>query len=179
MRALFATVAAALALNSAPAMSGPIETASEAVTYLFDNEIVPETETTRIYELAESIRPGIHRWRFTFLSDSELIAVKINTDRETEVLAKFENSPLFSESFVDRLPEPRRSPSGQKVIEQARALVQSAHPNAIIEPGHISLYKICLPPSGGKASRHENGCCLLYTSPSPRDRQKSRMPSSA
>ena len=23
------------------------------------------------------------------------------------------------------------------------------------------------------------GCCLLYTSPSPRDRQKSRMPSSA
>ena len=24
-----------------------------------------------------------------------------------------------------------------------------------------------------------NGCCLLYTSPSPRDRQKSRMPSSA
>ena len=25
----------------------------------------------------------------------------------------------------------------------------------------------------------EAGCCLLYTSPSPRDRQKSRMPSSA
>ena len=25
----------------------------------------------------------------------------------------------------------------------------------------------------------ENGDCLLYTSPSPRDRQKSRMPSSA
>ena len=24
-----------------------------------------------------------------------------------------------------------------------------------------------------------SGCCLLYTSPSPRDRQKSRMPSSA
>ena len=25
----------------------------------------------------------------------------------------------------------------------------------------------------------EDACCLLYTSPSPRDRQKSRMPSSA
>ena len=25
----------------------------------------------------------------------------------------------------------------------------------------------------------QNWCCLLYTSPSPRDRQKSRMPSSA
>ena len=32
------------------------------------------------------------------------------------------------------------------------------------------------------AQRHGDevsGCCLLYTSPSPRDRQKSRMPSSA
>ena len=26
---------------------------------------------------------------------------------------------------------------------------------------------------------HDNSTCLLYTSPSPRDRQKSRMPSSA
>ena len=29
------------------------------------------------------------------------------------------------------------------------------------------------------ASSEEAKCCLLYTSPSPRDRQKSRMPSSA
>ena len=28
-------------------------------------------------------------------------------------------------------------------------------------------------------SNHYSGTCLLYTSPSPRDRQKSRMPSSA
>ena len=28
-------------------------------------------------------------------------------------------------------------------------------------------------------SAHAADCCLLYTSPSPRDRQKSRMPSSA
>ena len=30
-----------------------------------------------------------------------------------------------------------------------------------------------------KDSRHNGKTCLLYTSPSPRDRQKSRMPSSA
>ena len=29
------------------------------------------------------------------------------------------------------------------------------------------------------AYNDQNGNCLLYTSPSPRDRQKSRMPSSA
>ena len=28
-------------------------------------------------------------------------------------------------------------------------------------------------------TRAQDICCLLYTSPSPRDRQKSRMPSSA
>ena len=32
---------------------------------------------------------------------------------------------------------------------------------------------------GGTSVTVENDCCLLYTSPSPRDRQKSRMPSSA
>src|SRR5665213_4317196 len=33
---------------------------------------------------------------------------------------------------------------------------------------------------GGREEDHDQGqACLLYTSPSPRDRQKSRMPSSA
>ena len=31
----------------------------------------------------------------------------------------------------------------------------------------------------GVVDRDQNKICLLYTSPSPRDRQKSRMPSSA
>ena len=35
--------------------------------------------------------------------------------------------------------------------------------------GHIDVAKLLL----------QNGACLLYTSPSPRDRQKTRMPSSA
>ena len=41
----------------------------------------------------------------------------------------------------------------------------------------IFLYAITNPNHG--KSRAYNGTCLLYTSPSPRDRQKSRMPSSA
>ena len=39
------------------------------------------------------------------------------------------------------------------------------------------IYPTGLPISGGVAIRSDS--CLLYTSPSPRDRQKSRMPSSA
>ena len=34
-------------------------------------------------------------------------------------------------------------------------------------------------PSAGSVTLNGNNICLLYTSPSPRDRQKSRMPSSA
>ena len=34
-------------------------------------------------------------------------------------------------------------------------------------------------PSASSGSRASTKACLLYTSPSPRDRQKSRMPSSA
>ena len=34
-------------------------------------------------------------------------------------------------------------------------------------------------PAGDKFRQFNCKCCLLYTSPSPRDRQKSRMPSSA
>ena len=33
--------------------------------------------------------------------------------------------------------------------------------------------------NGSNGTNGTNGTCLLYTSPSPRDRQKSRMPSSA
>ena len=35
------------------------------------------------------------------------------------------------------------------------------------------------PTGGGENTDDSDGTCLLYTSPSPRDRQKSRMPSSA
>ena len=47
-----------------------------------------------------------------------------------------------------------------------------------IHPG--TIYALVGPPGSGKTTLLEilSGC-LLYTSPSPRDRQKSRMPSSA
>ena len=40
------------------------------------------------------------------------------------------------------------------------------------------FYSTLLVPPGAEGGIHSR-CCLLYTSPSPRDRQKSRMPSSA
>ena len=44
-------------------------------------------------------------------------------------------------------------------------------------------FSICIPPPNVTGSLHMghalNNTCLLYTSPSPRDRTRSRMPSSA
>ena len=54
-------------------------------------------------------------------------------------------------------------------------------------PGKLPLYRVSVALYTGEAAsavdtikkRAKQRCCLLYTSPSPRDRQKSRMPSSA
>ena len=44
---------------------------------------------------------------------------------------------------------------------------------------HPTYKKIVSRTTRYKAHDPENTCCLLYTSPSPRDRTRSRMPSSA
>ena len=46
-------------------------------------------------------------------------------------------------------------------------------------PTRIERYTVLRSPHIDKKSREQFESCLLYTSPSPRDRQKSRMPSSA
>ena len=43
----------------------------------------------------------------------------------------------------------------------------------------IAKNNLIIDPGLGFAKDAQHNCCLLYTSPSPRDRQKSRMPSSA
>ena len=49
-----------------------------------------------------------------------------------------------------------------------------------VDPGTaVTGYGIVARGEGGAVALVECGVCLLYTSPSPRDRQKSRMPSSA
>lgn len=158
-------------------MADDLVTASDAVDYLFDNALVTETKTTRIYELAESIRPGVHRWRVTFLSEEALISIAVNAAKETEVFGQFETPAIYSASFAERLPMPRDFPSAAPLIAQARDLVQSTHANSIIAPGHISLYKTCTAPSDGGISRHDNGCerdqpfrqWLIYLKVTPAD----------
>ena len=53
------------------------------------------------------------------------------------------------------------------------ALRSMGHDNCVLPPGISALIP------GQKLAGEIFTICLLYTSPSPRDRQKSRMPSSA
>ena len=60
----------------------------------------------------------------------------------------------------------------QKVAQQS--LDSSAPRNSRSHPAQTFLFT-----GGAEVARLQLHACLLYTSPSPRDRQKSRMPSSA
>ena len=48
-----------------------------------------------------------------------------------------------------------------------------------VPDGHLDKLKQAIFSAGAGRQGNYDSCCLLYTSPSPRDRQKSRMPSSA
>ena len=45
--------------------------------------------------------------------------------------------------------------------------------------GNVQQYRLAIHEAVLASQGHDHWTCLLYTSPSPRDRQKSRMPSSA
>ena len=70
-------------------------------------------------------------------------------------------------------------------MDTAIGFLEDARPNQASHKGAVTKYTALLlkAKSAADAAGNDNGSpywdCLLYTSPSPRDRQKSRMPSSA
>src|SRR5674476_1247694 len=76
--------------------------------------------------------------------------------------------------------EARRHAGFDAVRRAVPAAVPQDHPTSRLGSDHGTMYATCH--SLSTALRGEIArslICLLYTSPSPRDRQKSRMPSSA
>ena len=85
-----------------------------------------------------------------------------------------EDSPTVRRNTVNVLEE-----AGYRVVtandgEEAIAAAEAHQPDAVV-------LDIILPKKNGYqvCRQLKQNPCLLYTSPSPRDRQKSRMPSSA
>ena len=70
-------------------------------------------------------------------------------------------------------------------LKEIEKYIKEAMPDAVIDiqdlAGDGNHYSATITSSqfAGKSKIEQHKICLLYTSPSPRDRQKSRMPSSA
>ena len=79
-----------------------------------------------------------------------------------------------------KLEEPWDSAHNRQLIEQMPEIF--LNPNLALEPGYTTYLGVtgengAFAPPNTDVGTYKG--CLLYTSPSPRDRQKSRMPSSA
>ena len=87
---------------------------------------------------------------------------------------------VVPDSILDRAPLPLQQPLDEP--EALKELSQIAELNDVLTSCMGQGYYGCHTPSVLQRNVFENPgwyTCLLYTSPSPRDRQKSRMPSSA
>ena len=62
---------------------------------------------------------------------------------------------------------------------QARVDLAAAHRLAVMHGFHEGIFNHLTLTVPGRTDRYYQIPCLLYTSPSPRDRTRSRMPSSA
>ena len=73
---------------------------------------------------------------------------------------------------------------GGRAAPSAEAVAEAADPICLVLPSLAAVEDVVLGARGLAAAARgrtivQMSTCLLYTSPSPRDRQKSRMPSSA
>ena len=109
--------------------------------------------------------------------------------QKTQSVANFpQKSVTASQSFFDhnrrRTQGEKKCPNLQKLIERKRTDVELTgdrektleHIKTFDMAGQIFKVGSILK---SLKQKQTNQTCLLYTSPSPRDRQKSRMPSSA
>ena len=97
-------------------------------------------------------------------SESALLQVKGRLERERSLACEKEKH-AFVEKAKARLAEERRERDAKTEVEKATASeTLAAVANQVLEETR---------------KLEGNITCLLYTSPSPRDRQKTRMPSSA
>ena len=104
----------------------------------------------------------------------------LHADLETFniIKKKFEGRVIFLGDYADRgmYPAEVYSEVLKMFIEDRAIVLRGNHESREVFPHDLPYY---LEISLGEDASEVYNLCLLYTSPSPRDRQKSRMPSSA
>ena len=115
--------------------------------------------------------------------------VEVGTELVWEYVERFKTPAIFvinqldnEKSDFESTLEQAQSRFGSKVLAIQYPLNQGTEFNTIVDALRMTMY--VFPADGGKPEKQaipesEMASCLLYTSPSPRDRTRSRMPSSA
>ena len=87
---------------------------------------------------------------------------------------------MDAETFDQFLEQLERYVRERLIPAEAEVIAKDRIPDEIVaEMKEMGLFGLTVPEDFGGAGLNTTQYCLLYTSPSPRDRQKSRMPSSA
>ena len=113
-------------------------------------------------------------WLESWLQQSKATIVVISHDRD--FLDRTTDHTLYItakkiQSYVGNYS------SFAKQFQEALVLQQKSNAKVLHQRAHLQSYVDRFRAKASKAKQAQS--CLLYTSPSPRDRQKSRMPSSA
>ena len=112
-----------------------------------------------IIHLDQDIAPGGYGWVFPKADNKVNIGLgveKTHLDKRNNRLGKKDNVGSLMKEYLERNPVLGNPKLSEDEMDQ--------HNNSGISSVSV---------------RRQNDCCLLYTSPSPRDRTRSRMPSSA
>src|SRR5665213_4305344 len=119
-----------------------------------DNRVVERSEIVKGYEYRKD--------EYVVVEPEEIKKIEPKTAKTMEILEfvkEDEVDPVFFESSYYLMPE--------EAGRRPYALLTKA----LEESNYVAIAKLTM--------HNREYTCLLYTSPSPRDRQKSRMPSSA
>ena len=146
------------------------ETLLEIGTDKVDSEI-PAPDSGTIVEILAKPNDVIDVGEVIAKIETEGSSVKLNLDSDKEIKA-IKEEELKKEHKEDLFKEDLKSEKITKAIK-----MESGSNNAIITPAVATLAS-----QEGIALNELSqvvGTCLLYTSPSPRDMRRSRMPSSA
>ena len=116
-------------------------------------------------------RPGVYTSLPTLLA--EQLGVDINK-------IKVEMAPV-GEHYINMLVGGQLT-GGSTSVREAYDRLRVAGAQArivLIQAAAKIVWRVRVGMYRGRCARARTGCCLLYTSPSPRDKRQSRMPSSA
>ena len=142
------------------------------------------TEMSKMFQGANSFNQSLHSIHNNAPLENELDVLQLNSTSNTDNNANQKTNEVNTESKASQVQKIDANLLRKKLRNQARSLDDFIfnYRNELIKNGNSNTLfgaYVYFESIEDDLSELSDRICLLYTSPSPRDRQKSRMPSSA